>query len=228
MSRTLVIHQPDFLPYLGFFHRLLYADALIILDDVQFLRRGWHHRDKIKTPSGEKWITVGIKKAPQETKIKDIILNDSNWREENLKLFRLNYEKADFFEEIFPYLESLYSKKIGKMLEFNMESIYMLLKLFDIKIDIKYSSIYKSTYKANELLADILKKEGATHYLSGIGARDYYDEAPFKKAGVGVVWQDFKHPVYKQINGEFIPYLSSIDMFFNCGIEESRKILRSI
>lgn len=228
MNKTVVIHQPDFLPYLGFFHRLLYADVFVVLDDVQFLRRGWHHRDKIKTSSGEKWITVGVKKAPQDTKISEILLNESSWKQDHLHLFKVNYEKSAFFGEILPYVEELYKKEFDKMIDFNMESIFMLLNLFDIKIPIKYSSTYSSLFKANELLIDILKNENTTHYLSGVGAKDYYDEKPFKKANIEVVWQDFKHPVYKQINGNFIPYLSSIDILFNCGIEESRKILRSI
>ena len=105
MRKVVVIHQPDFMPYLGFFHRLLYADEFVILDNVQFLRRGWHHRDKIKTDSGEKWFTVGVKKASQNTLIKDIILNEENWKEQHVNLIKNNYKKSKFFTEIFPYRE---------------------------------------------------------------------------------------------------------------------------
>ena len=228
MKKTVVIHQPDFLPYLGFFHRLLNADLFVILDSVQFLRRGWHHRDKIKTPQGDSWITLGLIKSSQDTKINDIFLNNDNWKEKHLSVLKQNYKKSKYFNEIFPYLEELYLKSFEKMIDFNLASIELLMKLFDIKIDIEYSSKYNITTRANDLLVDILKEVSATHYLSGVGAKDYFEQQPFSEANIEVVWQDFKHPIYPQLHGEFIPYLSSIDLLFNCGIEESRKILRGI
>ncbi|MCF6184904.1 MAG: WbqC family protein [Bacteroidales bacterium] len=96
MKKTVVIHQPDFMPYLGFFHRLLNADLFVILDDVQFLRRGWHHRDKLKTSQGDSWFTLGLVKSFQDTKINSILLNDENWKEKHLNLFKQNYKKAKY------------------------------------------------------------------------------------------------------------------------------------
>jgi hypothetical protein len=228
MRKVVVIHQPDFMPYLGFFHRLLYADEFVILDNVQFLRRGWHHRDKIKTDSGEKWLTVGVKKASQNTLIKDIILNEENWKEQHVNLIKNNYKKSKFFTEIFPYIEKLYDVKVNTMIDFNMASIEILLELFDINIKKEYSSKFKMKTVANELLVDILKVTNATHYLSGVGAKDYFISKPFDDAKIEVIWQDLKYPTYPQLHGEFIPYLSSIDLLFNCGIEKSRELLRGI
>ena len=228
MSKIVVIHQPDFIPYLGFFHRLLDANLFIILDDVQFLRRGWHHRDIIKTKDGRKWITLGIKKTPQDTKINEIYLNDQEWKKQHLSIIEQNYKKASYFKEIFPFIENLYKQDYKKMIDMNLASIRILLELFDINIDIHFSSSYKIDTKSNQLLSDLLKKVDATHYLSGIGAKDYFNPIPFEKANIKVLWQDFKHPIYPQLHGEFIPYLSSIDLLFNCGIEKSREILRSI
>ncbi|MCT7601878.1 WbqC family protein [Aliarcobacter butzleri] len=228
MSKTVVIHQPDFIPYLGFFHRLLHADLFVILNDVQFLRRGWHHRDRIKTKDGDKWLTIGIKKVPQNTSINEIFLNDENWQLQHLNLIKQSYAKAKYFEEIFPFIDKLYSQKYEKMIDINLASIKMLLELFDINIGIVFSTEFRIQSKSNQLLVDLLLEIGATHYLSGIGAKDYYDNKPFEEANIKVLWQDFKHPVYPQLHGEFIPYLSSIDLLFNCGIEKSREILRSI
>ncbi len=228
MSKIVVIHQPDFIPYLGFFHRLLDANLFIILDDVQFLRRGWHHRDIIKTKDGGKWITLGIKKTPQDTKINEIYLNDQEWKKQHLSIIEQNYKKASYFKEIFPFIENLYKQDYKKMIDMNLASIRILLELFDINIDIHFSSSYKIDTKSNQLLSDLLKKVDATHYLSGIGAKDYFNPIPFEKANIKVLWQDFKHPTYPQLHGEFIPYLSSIDLLFNCGIEKSREILRNV
>lgn len=232
MKKTVVIHQPDFLSYLGFFHRLLHSDLYIVLDDVQFVKgtsQSWMNRDKIKTQNGEQWLTVNIKKAPSSTTINEILLSDTiNWKKQNLDLLKQNYRKAEYFDEIFPYLEKLYSNDYEKLSEFNMASIIMLMELFDIKIDIVYSSILKTTQTKSERLVELLTQVDATHYLSGVGARDYHKDEPFDKAGLKVVWQEFQHPIYPQLHGEFIPYLSSIDILFNCGIEKSREILRSI
>jgi hypothetical protein len=232
MSKTAVIHQPDFLSYLGFFHRLLHSDLYIVLDDVQFVKgtsQSWMNRDKIKTQRGEQWLTINIKKAPSFTNINKILLSDTiNWKKQNLDLIKQNYAKALYFDEVFPFIEKLYANKYEKLLEFNMSSILMLMELFDIKIDIIYSSALKTTQTKSERLVELLTQVNATHYLSGIGARDYHVDKPFEDANIKVIWQDFKHPVYPQLHGNFISYLSSIDMLFNCGIEKSREILRSI
>ena len=230
MKKTVVIHQPDFLPYLGFFHRLLHADMFVVLDDAQYVNgtsQSWMNRDKLKTSQGEKWLTVSVKKAPRETSINQIELSQSDWRVDNVNLIRHNYGQAPYFSEIYPYIEMLYAYDGNLLFEFNLNSILMLMGLLDIEIPQALASRLSTTGKKNELLVDILCKVGATQYLSGVGARTYFDPELYERAGIEVVWQDFLHPVYPQLHGPFIPYLSSIDMLFNCGIEESRKILRS-
>lgn len=225
-----MIHQPDFLPYMGFFHRFLCAGLWVILDDVQLVTgssRSWTSRDKIKTPYGEKWITVGVKKSPMSTNINEVYLADNGWKDNSLNLIIENYRKAPFFKEIFPFVEELYNHDCQKLIDFNIKSIDMIMKLFEIKIDSVLASSLKVEGKSNERLINILKKIKATTYLSGIGARDYMNPELFEEAGIKVIWQEFKHPVYPQLHGEFIPYLSSIDLLFNCGIEKSREIIRS-
>lgn len=231
MPKTVVIHQPDFLPYLGFFHRFLNADLWVVFDNVQFLNnsKSWHNRDKIKTPQGEKWLTVSVQKCHQKTPINEVLLADSlDWRNDNINLIRQNYQKAPFFYEIFPGIEELYASKDIKMLDFNLRSIDLLLNFFNIKIERLYASKLNPEGSKNELLIDIVKKVQATTYLSGIGAKSYIEIDKFKTAGIDVVYQNFVHPAYPQLHGDFIPYLSAIDLLFNCGIEESRKIIRSI
>jgi hypothetical protein len=231
MSKTVVIHQPDFLSYLGFFHRLLFADVFVVLDTAQFVdgtSQSWMHRDKIKTPQGEKWLSLSIKKPPRDTAICDVLLSDAvDWRSANLSLLRENYKKALYFQEIFPYIEQLYAFKCERMMDFNLKSIEMLMTLFDIKVPMIFTSDLDAQGKKNELLVDILKKTAATYYLSGVGARAYFDPAPFMEANIEVIWQNFTPPVYPQLHGDFVPYLSSIDLLFNCGIDKSREILRS-
>ncbi len=228
-DKIVVIHQPDFMPYLGFFDRLLRADIYVVFDNVQYVRgsRGWTGRDKIKTRNGEKWISISVQKAPQDTAISQILLSEDNsWRENHLNLFYENYKKCPFYGEIMPYVEKLYSYRCERMMDFNLESIKMLMELFDIQVDMVMAGGLNVTGKNNALIINIMKQLGCTKYLSGVGARDYYKPELYKEAGIDVIWQKFEHPVYRQEYGDFIPYLSSIDLLFNCGVEESRKILR--
>lgn len=229
-KKIVVIHQPDFAPYLGFFHRFLHADFYIALDHVQFVNssRSWTNRDKIKTAQGEKWLTLSVKKAPRDTAINQIELSaDTGWWQDNLRLLEQNYRKAPFYGELMPEIERLYTRPFHMLCDFNMASIEMLMDMLDVRIPWVWSSGLNPVGAKNELLVDLLQKVSATHYLSGVGARDYFDPLPFAKAGIEVIWQDFTHPVYAQQFGDnFVPYLSALDVLFNHGAKASREILR--
>jgi len=229
-KKVLVIHQPDFVSHLGFYHRFLNADIYIALDHVQFVNgssRAWTHRDKIKTAQGEKWLTLSVKKAPRDTAINQIELSlDTDWRQGNLHLLKQNYRNAPFYGELMPEIERLYARPIKLLRDFNMASIEMLMDMLDVRIPWVWSSSLEPVGTKNELLVDLLQKVSATHYLSGMGARDYFQAEPFARAGIEVIWQNFTHPVYAQQFGEFMPYLSALDVLFNHGVTASREILR--
>lgn len=227
MSRSVVIHQPDFLPWLGFFDRLRRADMYIVLDHVQFIRRGWTHRDMIKTTAGAAWLTLNIQKAPQNTPIRDIQLAPGkDWRQDNLNLIRESYRKAPHFMEVFSRLEGLYTPSIENMAEMNLASLDLLEDMLDVKTPRLISSKMSPQGSSTAMLVDLLQKAGATQYISGQGARAYLDENLFAKAGIELVWQTFRHPLYPQLHGEFVPMLSSVDALFNCGLEGSRALLK--
>jgi len=213
------IHQPDFLPYLGFFHRLLFTDIFIILDDVQFIRRGWHHRDKIKTRDGVKWLTVPICKGDYYQKINQVLLdkNKHKWIRNHLNLLKANYRNAHDFDKYFLRIKELYLLNHTKLIDLNMSFLHFFLELFDINIKIMYSSQLNVEGNRNLKLISLLKAVGACHYLSGLGAKAYLKEDLFFKEGITVEWQNFDHPVYHQLHGEFMPNLSCIDILFNCG-----------
>jgi hypothetical protein len=232
VNKTVVIHQPDFLPHLAFFHRLIHADLFVILDTAQFVdgtSRSWMHRDKIKTPKGEKWLSLSVRRPHRDTAIRDVKLsNEVDWRAANLNLLRANYRKAAHFDDIYPHLENLYATDCTKLMDFNLKSIQLLLELFGIRVESVMASSLGARGAKNELLVDILRETGATRYLSGEGARAYFDPRRFEAAGIEVAWHNFVHPVYPQLHGDFIPYLSSIDLLFNCGIDKSKAVLGSI
>ena len=230
-DKTVVIHQPDFLPYLGFFHRFLESDIYVVLDHVQFVKgtsQAWTHRDKIRTKKGEEWISLSVKKCGMETPINQVELSENNdWKNKCLNLLKENYRKSKYFNDIYPYLEELFQLECKKMVDFNMASIRLLMNLLDIEISVVYSSTLDPVGSKNEMLVDIIKKIEANRYLSGVGARTYMEVGLYNEAGIEVSWQEFHHPVYPQMFEGFIPALSSVDILFNCGIEKSRHLLRN-
>jgi hypothetical protein len=225
-----VIHQPDFLPYLGFFDRLLDADVLVYLDHVQFTSGGkecWTNRDKIKSPNGPVWLTVSVRKALLGTPINEIMLADNGWQQKNLSLIYENYRYADYFNEFYPVLERVYQLPLQTLTEFNelMLASIMNLLLDKVPIIVKSSGMGVGGYK-NDLLVKILEELNSHTYISGIGARSYIDQDKFHKNGIQLIWQNFTHPIYPQQFDRFIPNLSCIDLLMNCGAQTSKNILK--
>ena len=229
MSKVVVIHQPDFIPYLGFFQRLSQCDLFIVLDHVQFSKGGWHNRDMIKAPEGTKWLTIPVQlKGKHFPPINEVLVASiSDWKASHLDQLGRCYGKAPFFDETFPDVEKIYALESSRLLDYSMRSIRWLMDKFSVNVPLTFSSELSPTGSSNEMLVDLLQKVGATSYLSGTGARNYFSLEPFQRAGIEVLWQDFTHPVYPQLHGEFVPYLSSIDILFNCGEKKSREILKS-
>jgi len=224
---TICIHQPDFAPYLGFFQRLLMSQHFILLDDVQFIRRGWQHRDRIKGLNGPIWLTLSLRKGDYHQHICEVELSsDTKWVDDNLNLLRTYYGKAAYFTEIFPQVAAIYHAGYRYMIDFNCAVLNLAMEYFDITIPISRASEY-SIYSAStaRLLALVQAKQGDI-YLTGTGSLDYLDEEMFTTVGVQVKWQDFKHPVYPQLHGDFVPMLSCLDVLFNCG-RNAAAVLRS-
>jgi len=141
--KVVVIHQPDFVPYLGFFHRFLHADFYIALDHVQFVygSRAWTHRDKIKTAQGEKWLTVSINKVARDTAINQVELStDVDWRQDNLRLLEQSYRKTPFYDELMPRIKRLYAQPFNMLSDFSMASVEMLMDMLDVRIPWAWSS----------------------------------------------------------------------------------------
>lgn len=228
MSKTVVVHQPDFLPYLGFFHRLLQADLYLSLDHVQFARRGWTHRDKIKTRTGATWLSLSVEKCPIDTAIANVALWPGLcWRTKNLTLIAENYRRASYYDQLFGEIERIYAMPIDRLATFNIAFIRLVCRWLGIRIACVQSTDLEPSGQKSEMIANLVSAVGGTRYLSGIGAREYHDQTPFDRLGIEVVWQNFTHPTYTQQFGDFVPYLSAIDALFNCGPEGTVRLLRS-
>jgi len=221
------IHQPDFVPWLGFFHRLCAADIYIVLDNVQFLRRGWHHRDKIKEAGQERWLTVPVIKSGRfDQLINEVEIDETrNWRHKHLRTLESAYGGTGAFAEIFPELRALYGQEHRRLVDLNLDFLRFLMTVLEIRIETRLASTLPVAGHRNELLIELVKSVGGTAYLTGTGARSYLDEALFHQAGLTVHWQDFPHPVYPQTAGPFVSHLSTLDALLNLGPAGTRRLL---
>lgn len=222
---VVTIHQPDFLPWLGFFDRWQRSDIYIVLDDVQFLRRGWHHRDKIKTQNGVQWLTIPVqKKSHYHQTIKEVkINNEENWRYKHLKTIQTSYGKTPNFDLVYSKLSEIYNRNHDLLISFNMDLLRLCSKMFGIKTPVVFASAFNVKSTGSQRLVDLVKSVGGKEYLTGSGSRDYLDEALFKKAGIDIYWQEFEHPVYKQLHGSFEKMLSVLDFLMMTSDEHVKR-----
>ena len=215
----LTAHQSAYLPWLGFFHKIAISDTFVLLDEVQFVKGDWMNRNKIKTKNQSILLTVPVLlKNYQELKSSEININNSiNWQKKHLSSIRMNYNKAPFFEDYITFFEEVYSKKWNFLNELNNYMLDWFLNQLGIKTKISKQSDYSFSGKKSDLILNMCKELKASKFIFGSKGKDYADIEKFKKNNVSVFFQDYKHPTYSQLKGDFIPNLSILDLLFNCG-----------
>ncbi len=223
----IAIHQPNYLPWLGYFYKMAKCDIFVLLDNVQYEKNGPTNRVKIKNPQGGFWLTFSVnKKFPQIiTEIE--FANFKEDRKKHLKSIELNYCRTKYFDYLFPELKKILEEDWQYLANLNIELIELLKEKFGIKTKLEIASNYNFQGKRDELLIDICKKFNADVYLSGKGGQKYQDEEKFKTSGIKLEYTNFIHPVYPQLWGDFIPGLSAIDLLFNCGQESINFLLKN-
>jgi hypothetical protein len=210
---------------LGYFHKIVRSETFVFLDNVQFKKNEFQNRNKIKTAQGWMWLTVPVLyKYPEQ--INEVKINEAiGWRKKHLRTLAISYQKTPYFHDLFPEVERFYAGDSASIAEVNRESVLMLLRQLGVDRRIAIaSSLGAFPEEPSERLAAICEFLGADTYLSGAGGRTYLDLKAFNKRGITVKYQEFSHPVYPQLYGDFIPNLSLLDLLFNCG-GDSLKIL---
>jgi hypothetical protein len=226
------IHQPNFLPWLGYFHKISMVDKFVFFDDVQFPRgKTYGNRVKIKTNNGETWITVPVLSKGDMQNFNEILINNTfPWQRKILKTIELSYKKAGSFEKYYDGFSSVFLNEYEKLTDLNIALIRYFSDAMGLKVSFYMSSEIdsKPDENAEDKILGILRHVGAERYVSGSGAgsRRYIDEERFRSEKIDIVWQKFISPVYAQLwGGDFLPDLSIIDLLFNCG-EESLTVLK--
>lgn len=218
---TVAIHQPEHLPWLGFFDKIRQAELFVVLDHVQYRRRYYQNRNRIRAAQGAVWLTVPVHvKGRYDQPINEVrIDNEGNprWREKCWNNVVHNYKKAPYFHDHAPFFEGLYQKDWDRLVDLNEAIIRYLLSALGIPARLVRSSRLASEAEKGELMLDICRKVGATTYLSGISGKDYLDPGRFAEHNIKLAFQEFHHPIYRQLYEPFVPCLSSIDLLFNYG-----------
>jgi hypothetical protein len=229
--KTVSIHQPNYLPWLGFFDKIAKSDTFVVFDNVQFPRGKQHfgHRNLIKSPNGEgKWLTVPLVGKSDMKNFNEIGINYNGWNADHLNLIKSYYSKAPHFKAYFPELESkLLLSQYNYLSQMNVELIKMILGWLEINTEIVLcSELCKEEVSGGDRIMFLLKKLGATHYVSGTGegSMKYINEQEFKENQIELRWQHYSHPRYVQLFGEFKENMSVLDLIFNRG-KDSREIL---
>ena len=209
------------MPWPGFFHKLASVDLFVLLDDVQYKKNEWQHRNRIRNSRGWQWLSVPTTyKFPQ--KINEVIVdNTQEWRKSHRLSLATCYGKSRFGKSLMPLFERFFEMSFTTIDQLNTESIRLLAGIIGIVTPIVRSSEHCFDGVSTERLAAICRYYNADTYLAGAGGHDYMDLSVFERARIQVEFQDFSSPNYPQhwSAGEvdFIPGLSAIDLVFNCG-----------
>lgn len=218
-------HQPNYLPYAGFFHKIAQADRFLIVDTVQFVKRGpfgWMHRNRIRTdtPQGWDWLSVPVLTKGRFTqRICDATIDPAlPWARKHLRALEWNYRKAKHFGDYAAEFKALYEREWVRFADLACAFIELLLRLVGIRRTADRTSALGIGGESTGLVAAMCRATGADTYLSGRHGKDYLDTAALESAGVKTVFQEFAPPVYLQCQpGPFVPSLSVVDLLFNCG-----------
>jgi hypothetical protein len=213
-----VITQSNYIPWKGYFNAIDTADAFVFLDNVQYTKRDWRNRNKIKTPNGTKWLSIPVQVSGKYSQlIKDTKIVDPKWVDNHLSLFRENYKSAPNFKNGYEFIESVYcSLDSINLSDINQTIIRKIMAYFGINTPIYHASDFQTSQNSSERLLNICKALGATDYCSGPAAKNYLNESIFEDNKVKVhYFENHKYPKYDQLHGEFDHYLSILDLIFN-------------
>jgi hypothetical protein len=225
MSRKIAIIQSNYIPWKGYFDIINQVDEFVLFDDMQYTRRDWRNRNKIKTPQGLQWLSVPVEvKGKYFQKISETQISEADWGKKHWKTIHHNYSKAPGFDEYAGVFENYFNSVTEPLLSnVNFQLISLVNEILGIKTKLRWSSEFELQEDKTERLVSICQQAGATEYISGPAAREYMDLAVFEKAGIAVDWADYSgYPEYPQLYGDFEHGVTILDLLFNTGKEAKR------
>ncbi len=220
------IMQPGYLPWLGFFELIYNSDLFVLFDDVQYTKKDWRNRNRIRTSNGWIWLTVPV--LTKGNRLQHIcqarINNSTNWSQKHLKAVEINYKKAEYFTKYFIGLQKIFDSKWDYLVDLDLEIIKWVADSMGIEKRILKSSELNIKADGQEKIIEVCKRLGSNELYDSKAAALLLNEEDFMKKGIKLVFQNYEHPVYEQVYRPFFPYMSAIDLLFNCG-EKSLKVM---
>ncbi len=221
------IHQPNYLPWLGYFHKMASSDILVLLDDVQFSKQSYINRVKILGGQGDRWLSVPVKASLGDT-INAVTPANSGWVRSHIDTLYGAYKSAAKFKQTWPAVETLYDDlPTGSIADINTLLIRRIAGRLGIETELLSSSTLNASHlRSDDRLVCIVKKlspQGT--YLSGKGGTGYQDPAKFKKQGIEIALSNFQHPKYDQGLNDFVAGLSILDAVFHLGWERTAEVI---
>jgi hypothetical protein len=222
----LTLHQPQYLPWLGYFDKVRSADLFVVLDKPQFEKNDWQNRNRVKGAQGPVWLTVPVlSKGRSQQSIGDVEINGrEDWARKHWTTLELNYRKAPYWGAYAPRLKAVYERPWTRLAELNMALFSVLADALEVRTPVQIESRIGSEGQATERLIDLCRRTGADAYLAGAGGAEYMDPGLFKAAGIRLLTQHYQHPSYRQQHPKagFVPYMSAVDLLFNEGPAAAR------
>jgi WbqC-like protein family len=215
------IMQPTYLPWLGYFEMISNVDLFILLDNVQFEKKSWQHRNRIRNSNGALLLTVPIQTSKKSLQlISDVqIAKDASFPRKHIESIRQSYLKTNYFDEIFPDFRIALESEISSIALLNETLIRIICEHLGISTKIVRASELNAVGRGTSLTVAQCLEVGADTFYAARGSEPYVSkEEAFSKNGISVIFQNYVHPVYEQIHGGFIESLSAIDLLFNCGL----------
>jgi len=220
------VHQPQYLPWLGYFDKIDRADIFVLLDNVQFKKNEWQNRNKIKTANGWQWLTVPVMYKFPELINEVGINNKDKWRHRQRQAIMSNYKKAPFWSLLEEFFEEIFSSEWQYISQLNIYVVKRLTNLLGITTPMYVASeLGEFPEEPDERLIALTKHFDADVYLAGGGGKGYMDMGKYSQNGIEVIFQEYEHPAYDQLFGDFEPFMSVVDLIYNHG-EKSLEILR--
>ena len=218
---TCVILQPSYIPWRGYFHLIQRADVFVFYDDVQYDKHGWRNRNRVKTANGTQWLTIPVNASGNVESgllLKDARIANASFAKKHLSTLKQTYARAPFLSRYAGLLESFYTKKYALLCDFTIDTTRALAAELGIdKTKFVRSSELMVTGERTARLVEIVKRVGATHYISGPSAKDYLDEAAFASQGMTMEWMKYDYTEYEQLHPPFDPFVTVLDLLFMKG-----------
>lgn len=213
------IHQPAYLPWLGYLDRIASSDTFVFLDTVQFEKNSFTNRNRVKTPNGALMLTVPVKKRGHMSSTLAELEIDTRqpWRRKHLASIEANYCKTPRFDECWPRFQALYPEEVSSFSDLCFAQLRFWCAELGIATNIVRASDLNVLGEKSQLVENICKSVGATCYISGPFGRDYLDVDKFEQQNIKLEFQAFTHPVYPQMHGDFVPAMGVVDYWMNDG-----------